>query len=238
MNNEKELILEAMQKLGKTIALQVQSQSSTMTGTELNEEKGYIPDFLIAKAKQNMLERKAGQEDGFVCRSTAGRVVRLIQNYDSDTYSQEPEELPAQWRFVWSTNPKHALPFISLATSPYAIGDCCSYEDHVWRSGQDNNIWPPNTVGVTWEDLGTIENVMNGVIITPEESDEPDESGQDNEVITAERGMEYVYGQIYLDPEDNKTYICQRDNEAEGGKVVLHFLPHELIGHYFQPYDN
>ena len=43
-----------------------------------------------------MLERKAG----FVCRSTAGRVVRLLQPYDSTIYNtQEPEELEAQWGF-------------------------------------------------------------------------------------------------------------------------------------------
>lgn len=127
-----------------------------MTGTELNAASDFIPDFQAAKAVKNMLERKAGDKDGFVCRSTAGRVVRLIQNYDSETYPQEPEELGAQWRFVWSTDPKKALPFIELTTSPYNTGDCCTYAGHVWRSGQDNNTWAPGTVGVKWDDLGEI----------------------------------------------------------------------------------
>lgn len=51
--------------------------------------------------------------------------------------------------------------------------------------------------------------------------------------IPASRGMEYTYGLYYLDPEDGKLYICQRTGEAEGGKITLQYLPHELIGNYF-----
>lgn len=51
--------------------------------------------------------------------------------------------------------------------------------------------------------------------------------------IPASRGMEYVYGLCYSDIEDGKLYLCQRTSEAEGGMVVLQYLPHELIGHYF-----
>ena len=108
-----------------------------------------------------MIDRHAGKTDGFVCKSAAGRVVRLIQNYDSDIHTAEPEDLSAQWRFVWSTDPNKALPFIALSTSPYAKDDCCTYNDHVWRSGQDGNVWAPGTTGVKWEDLGTIEEVTS-----------------------------------------------------------------------------
>ena len=51
--------------------------------------------------------------------------------------------------------------------------------------------------------------------------------------IPAARGMEYTYGMYYLDGEDGKTYLCTRTGEAEGGKIVLQYLPHELIGQYF-----
>ena len=37
-------------------------------------------------------------------------------------------------------------------------GDCCTYDGHVWRSGQDNNVWEPRSVGVKWEDLGEVSN--------------------------------------------------------------------------------
>lgn len=163
--DNKTFVLETFQRFGAAQAQQAQAESQTMTGTELNAVSDYIPDFQAAKAIQNMLTRPAGQTDGFVCRSSAGRVVRLIQAYDSETYPQEPEELPAQWRFVWSTDPTKALPFIELATSPYAMGDCCTDAGHVWQSGQDNNTWRPGTVGVKWTDLGTIEDVMAGNVV-------------------------------------------------------------------------
>lgn len=51
--------------------------------------------------------------------------------------------------------------------------------------------------------------------------------------IPAARGMEYIYGKYYLDPEDEKTYKCQREGEADGGTIQLAYLPHELVGHYF-----
>ena len=156
--NDKEFVLDAMQRAGLIQAQALQERSPDMTGTELYAAEDYIPDFKAAVAAQNMLDRKAGQTDGFVCRSSAGRVVRLIQNYDSTVYTQEPEELPAQWGFVWSTDPAKALPFIAVSTSPYMTGDCCTYEGHVWRSGQDFNVWEPGSVGVKWEDLGEVSN--------------------------------------------------------------------------------
>lgn len=122
-----------------------------MNGTELNAEDMYIPDFKAACAKMNMLHRKAGQKDGFVCKSSAGRVVRLIQNYDSTVFTQEPEDLPAQWRFVWSKDPKKALPFIALSTSPYDTGDCCTENDIVYRSLKDTNTQPPSAWPQGWE---------------------------------------------------------------------------------------
>ena len=57
--------------------------------------------------------------------------------------------------------------------------------------------------------------------------------GTRDDPIPAERGMEYVYGLYYLDSEDGKLYQCHRTGEAAGGTVVLQYLPHELVGHYF-----
>lgn len=146
----KEYVLEAMRRQGREVALALQDKSSSMTGTELNAEDGYIPDFKAAVARMNMLDRKAGQEDGFVCKSSAGRVVRLIQNYDSDTFTAEPEELPAQWGFVWSKDPAKALPFIALSTSPYMTGDCCTENGTTYRSTIDNNVWSPSAHPAGW----------------------------------------------------------------------------------------
>lgn len=140
-----------MRKSGKAVAESLQTDAANMTRTELYAAEDYIPDFAAAVAKKNMLERKAGMTDGFVCRSSAGRVVRLIQNYDSSIYTQEPEDLPAQWGFVWSTDPEKALPFIAISTSPYMTGDCCTENDIVYRSTIDNNVWAPSAYPQGWE---------------------------------------------------------------------------------------
>lgn len=134
---------------GRRQALALQEKAPEMTGTELNAEDGNIPSFLAAKATMNMLDRHAG----FVCKSTAGRVVRLLQPYNSDTYPQEPEELPAQWGFAWSTDPAKALPFVAMSTSPYNKGDCCTDGSKVYRSTLDNNVWSPSAYPQGWEEV-------------------------------------------------------------------------------------
>ncbi len=58
-------------------------------------------------------------------------------------------------------------------------------------------------------------------------------AGTQDDPIPAARGMEYEYGLYYKDPEDTKLYLCERTGEAAGGKIVLQYLPHELVGNYF-----
>lgn len=149
--NDKEFVLKTLKQAGKQAAEALQQKAPDMTGTELYAEEEFIPSFKSAVAKKNMLERKAGQKDGFVCKSSAGRVVRLIQNYDSTIYTQEPEELSAQWGFVWSKDPKKALPFIALATSLYDTGDCCTETGIVYRSTMDGNVHAPSAYPQGWE---------------------------------------------------------------------------------------
>ena len=155
----KERVLKREYDRGRMAALEVQEKAPAMTGTELNAVDDRIPRFSEAVKKKNMLDRKAGQEDGFVCKSTAGRVVRLIQNYDSDTWLHEdgtrwePEELPAQWRFVWSQDPAKAKPFIASSTSYYNTGDCClNRAGRPVRSKIDVNTFDPDVNPEFWED--------------------------------------------------------------------------------------
>lgn len=58
-------------------------------------------------------------------------------------------------------------------------------------------------------------------------------AGTQDDPIPAAKGMEYIYGLYYTDPEDGKLYLCERTGEQAGGKVTLQFLPHELVGLYF-----
>lgn len=143
----KEFVIEAMRRQGRATALAVQEKAADMNGTQLNAESDYIPSFTASKTVCNMLTRPVG----FVCKSSEGRVVKLLQPYDSDIYTQEPEELPAQWGFVWSTDPAKAKPFIALSTSPYNTGECCSEGSDVYRSLIDNNTWAPSAYPQGWE---------------------------------------------------------------------------------------
>lgn len=91
---------------------------------------------------------------------------------------------------------------------------------HVYRvnKGQGHTTqenWPPHSTPAMW----TIINV--------------DHAGTQDDPIPAARGMEYEYGLYYKDPEDTKLYLCERTGEAAGGKIVLQYLPHELVGNYF-----
>ena len=75
--------------------------------------------------------------------------------------------------------------------------------------------WPPHITPAMW------------TIIDLEHA------GTQDDPIPASRGMEYEYGKYYLDSEDGKAYKCERTGEAAGGKIVLQYLPHELVGNYF-----
>ena len=146
MNNSV-LVLETLRALGAAKAAEVQQAAPDMDDTTLNSKAGFIPDFAEAVKVKNMLERKAG----FVCKSPAGRVVKLIQPYDSETYGSDPEQLPAQWGFVWSNDPAHAREFIALATSPYNTGNVCKEAGTVYRSNRDGVVHAPSVLPEAWE---------------------------------------------------------------------------------------
>ena len=153
MMSNNELVLETLKRSGKLIAQSIQTKAAEMTGTELNAESDYIPSFSSACKKMNMLERPVG----FVCKSSAGRIVKLLQVYNSDTFTGEPETLPAQWGFVWSDDPAHALPFVAISTSPYMTGNCCTENGEVYRSKIDNNVHSPSDYPQGWEKLNLKE---------------------------------------------------------------------------------
>lgn len=100
----------------------------------------------------------------------------------------------------------------------YSEGNRRSYGGKVYKCRQGHTSqadWTPDKTPNLW----TIINV--------------DHAGTQDDPIPAARGMEYEYGKYYLDGEDGKTYKCERIGEAAGGKIVLQYLPHELIGNYF-----
>ena len=99
----------------------------------------------------------------------------------------------------------------------YAVGDRRRFSDALYKCAQAHTSqvgWEPPAVPALWVVINTS---------SPGTIDDP---------IPAARGMEYEYGKYYLDPEDSKTYLCKRLNET--GTIVLYYLPHELVGQYFE----
>lgn len=142
----REYVLDMMQRIALAAAQSLQTRAAELTGAEVYAEQSAAPDF---DPEKQYLNYKAG----FVCRSPSGRMVRLVQPYDSTVYTQTPEELPAQWGFYWSQNPEDALPFVAISTSPYMTGDCCTENGVVYRSTIDNNSLPPGEYPQGWEEV-------------------------------------------------------------------------------------
>ena len=100
----------------------------------------------------------------------------------------------------------------------YSVGDRVQYNSILYRCVQahtSQNDWTPDATPAMW---AVIDKTHAGTLDDP---------------IPAARDMEYEYGKYYLDGEDGKTYLCHRTGEAAGGTVVLQYMPHELVGHYF-----
>ena len=113
-------------------------------------------------------------------------------------------------------NPMLFLPW--EADTKYEVGNRRRYDGKVYKCRHAHTSqagWEPPAVPALWVVINTS---------SPGTIDDP---------IQASRGMEYVYGLYYSDGEDGKLYLCQRTGEATGGTVVLQYMPHELVGHYF-----
>ena len=112
-------------------------------------------------------------------------------------------------------NPMLFLPW--EVDTAYKVDDRRRYDGKVYKCLQAHTSqadWAPPVVPALWVVINTSS------------------SGTIDEPIPASRGMEYEYGKYYLDPEDSKTYLCKRGSET--GTIILQYLPHELIGHYFE----
>lgn len=145
---DKEIVLTALRSHGASVAMRTQENAPYMTNDNLNYNSDFIPSFSSSVELRNMIDRPSG----FVCISPEGRVVRLLQPYDSTIYPQPPEELPAQWGFAWSKDPIYAKPFISISTSPYNTDEVCVGEDgSIYKSLIDNNVWEPTSYPAGWE---------------------------------------------------------------------------------------
>ena len=112
----------------------------------------------------------------------------------------------------------------------WAEGETVAVGDRRYRPGQDKlyKVVQAHTTQEGWEPENTpaLWSVID--VLHAGTADDP---------IPASRGMEYTYGLYYLDPEDGLVYLCARAGAVDGETVTLQYLPHELMGQYFEVAD-
>ncbi len=98
----------------------------------------------------------------------------------------------------------------------YSIGDRVRDGDNLYRcynAISANPTWLPSATPAHWERVTAGE---DGTIDNP---------------ITAAEGMRYFKDKYYLD--GGKIYRCTRD-DSNGQGTILHYLPSQLVGIYFE----
>ena len=103
----------------------------------------------------------------------------------------------------------------------YAVGDRVKYNNVLYKvkEGQAHTSqadWTPDLTPAMWAVVDATH------------------AGTQEDPIPAARGMEYTYGLYYLDEEDGNIYLCSRTGETAGNTIILQYLPHELVGQYFE----
>lgn len=98
------------------------------------------------------------------------------------------------------------------------VDNCRTYLDKVYRVRQGHTTQANYTPDITPALWAVIDVEHAGTLEDP---------------IPASRGMDYIYGKYYLDPEDGKIYICNGSQANQEKPNNLQYLPHELIGQYF-----
>ena len=98
----------------------------------------------------------------------------------------------------------------------YVQGERCRYQGKLYRcynAISANPTWRPSVTPAHWERVTVGE---DGTIDNP---------------ITAAAGMRYFKDKYYLD--GGKIYRCTRDDSGGEG-TVMHYLPSQLVGIYFE----
>lgn len=151
----KDRVLQRERDRGKAAALNLAGRAHEMTGTAIIAEQGHIP----AWREDAVYEAK---HVGFPLQHES-QVYTLIQPHTpAHNPGVFPKDLPAIYSIKHTTDPKRAKPYMAPngTSGMYMTDDCCTHNDHVWCSEQDNNVWAPGTPGVKWKDLGTVEEVQ------------------------------------------------------------------------------
>jgi hypothetical protein len=98
-----------------------------------------------------------------------------------------------------------------------AVGERYRYGDRLYKVVQAHTTqadWTPDITPAMW---AVIDETHAGTLEDP---------------IPAIKGMEYTKGLYYI--EDGKIYLMNRKGMADGEKIILQYVPSELVGQYFE----
>ena len=146
MINAHELLMSIMRDKGKADALALRENAPHMTGTEIINEESKIPTFNPTK---DYTSWKAGAPVIY-----NGQVYGLLQPYNAAHYPDStPENTPALWRVVHTTDPAKAKPYVKPTSTSdmYLKGECMLFTDGIVYHSLRDTVYSPEEYAADWE---------------------------------------------------------------------------------------
>lgn len=149
--NSRDITLDVMRSLGRADALDLRGRAADMDGTAIIAEESKIPTWNNDKDYSQWPVGAPVRSDD--------QVYTLIIPHNASSYPDtEPAGLPALWSITHTKDPAKAKPYQAPngTSGLWMENEVCTKSDHIWRSKQNNNPYPPGEVGTEdyWEDLG------------------------------------------------------------------------------------
>lgn len=70
-----------------------------------------------------------------------------------DTAENNPDNAPTLWEDISYVNGYRLIPEVITVTTAFAKGEQGWFEDGVWESLQDNNVWNPKQFAAGWKKI-------------------------------------------------------------------------------------
>lgn len=160
MTQSNQFYLDAMKAQGLADAADLQSRAASMDGTALIAEEQKIPQFDGGK-----------DYSGWAVGSPVWELVEgerqvftIITPHNASHYpDSKPSNTPALWSIRHTKDPKKAKAYLppNGTSGLYELDECAIENGHVFRNLHNQNEFSPSAMPERWEDLGTVEEVMN-----------------------------------------------------------------------------
>lgn len=228
------ITMEIETTYAKAISKFIDGASFSIADGSLNEEQeflyeehtvaGPITDNRNGTVTVKMGKKNTAEQDAIQARQKAESIAEILGGRPVGALKDASALRAVIETAVVSLDDETAATVPSLFT-PWTVGEAVSVGDRRYYAPKLYKVvqahttqadWTPDVTPALWAVVG-----------------DPGQAGTIDDPITAARGMEYEYGLYYFDPEDGKVYLCQREGEEPGGKIVLQYLPHELVDQYF-----